>query len=878
MLAIKIFFIMLLFSYSLEECHSNCKDCYDLSLDDANMKCLSCIDGLYFIFNTSNCVNRIYYVNYYLNETDNKLYPCSFFEGSNCYECDPYSINKGKCLSCERGYKYNDETKECLKCEESEYPIIKNDFYGCQGNFENTFCNKYVTYCQPLENEEIICPDEAPIFDNSTKSCNEFECRNSDLKEGICYPVKKKYRDRILFINWFASEPKYVRFPNYYFGNKLLLLELTCETKFAPTRILINKTFKRRFYFYNDEGRGLFDEINDENKKLIKFDKKHTRFFSFAIALKSNDSEKYRYFLNLESFNYNLEFFDMKTGEYSYDNIFEIFDLTQLIRVDYLKSFIQILKLNEENQFLICLFVQQYINNIYNIRLLYLIIQLNTTKNEKANLYSLELMKIYYFNYNFNEKARFFVIQTKKGDLWTSEFVNGYNLILVHQVQYGIVENYFTVLSNNNEFFHKLLFLKDETFLLCYQLNSNFNRILLLEYREDKKLYTLLSYLINIEYKEGNMLTDIIVLTETKVALVTLKFHGRRIAVNIINFFANYTNLILNLFYLNIYEQTIDNNLRFSFLFKYKDLLGFHLENIEGRNGFILFGYLNSTDPKQIYNIKKEGLNYEINLGSYLTLQSNVFEYEKKCIRIVEVPNINESGIYLISNITKNIIRKNDCIDLNTKISLNFVYNGIIKKGNYLFKFCGVLEEPPFDKIAEYSDKVSWSNEDDELNEEYIKVYNERRNKNMTGKVALVQINALNDIKVFCDDKYKDTAIKNEGGQYITCGEGKFYDIENENEITQINLGNKYYFDANRNVYIKCHEQCKRCSKAYNDTNMNCDECYENFFLRNGICLEISECDYNYYYDINLKLICINRENYCPDFKPFENKNVILWI
>ena len=52
---------------------------------------------------------------------------------------------------------------------------------------------------------------------------------------------------------------------------------------------------------------------------------------------------------------------------------------------------------------------------------------------------------------------------------------------------------------------------------------------------------------------------------------------------------------------------------------------------------------------------------------------------------------------------------------------------------------------------------------------------------------------------------------------------------------------------------------------------MNCDECYENHFLRNGICLEISKCEYNYYYDFELKLNCVKRDNYCPDFKPYEN-------
>ena len=53
---------------------------------------------------------------------------------------------------------------------------------------------------------------------------------------------------------------------------------------------------------------------------------------------------------------------------------------------------------------------------------------------------------------------------------------------------------------------------------------------------------------------------------------------------------------------------------------------------------------------------------------------------------------------------------------------------------------------------------------------------------------------------------------------------------------------------------------------------MNCDLCIENFFIRNDNCYRISECDYNYYYDKDLELKCINRDFYCPDFKPFEDK------
>ena len=52
---------------------------------------------------------------------------------------------------------------------------------------------------------------------------------------------------------------------------------------------------------------------------------------------------------------------------------------------------------------------------------------------------------------------------------------------------------------------------------------------------------------------------------------------------------------------------------------------------------------------------------------------------------------------------------------------------------------------------------------------------------------------------------------------------------------------------------------------------MNCDECIENYFIRDDNCLEISKCEYNYYYNIDLDLKCINRDFHCPDFKPYEN-------
>jgi len=122
------------------------------------------------------------------------------------------------------------------------------------------------------------------------------------------------------------------------------------------------------------------------------------------------------------------------------------------------------------------------------------------------------------------------------------------------------------------------------------------------------------------------------------------------------------------------------------------------------------------------------------------------------------------------------MIKNDDCLNLDTEIKLNFAYNGIIKKGNYLFKFCGVLEEQTLEEISNYSDLFDYTM--GELDEKYEEFYNENRNINITGRFALVQINVLNDIKVFCNDSYNNNSLKSKDGKYITCGDGEFYNIE----------------------------------------------------------------------------------------------------
>ena len=118
---------------------------------------------------------------------------------------------------------------------------------------------------------------------------------------------------------------------------------------------------------------------------------------------------------------------------------------------------------------------------------------------------------------------------------------------------YSIYLYYFAIFEVNNhhkrykvadsfkDSFHKLLFVKDEIMLLAYYSNENspyYNIIIveICEYTLDKRL-NYLSYIeLETEYKLGSIknAANIILINENKFALLTLKWHGRRISIYII--------------------------------------------------------------------------------------------------------------------------------------------------------------------------------------------------------------------------------------------------------------------------------------------------------------------------------------------------------
>ena len=156
---------------------------------------------------------------------------------------------------------------------------------------------------------------------------------------------RNENKNKILFINWFNNEPKYLRYPSYNIDNSgYLLIELTGGLGFATDTHSIIKNNKRKLYFYDEEGRGYFDKKNDIYEKAIETRQKNIRYISTSIPLKDN-YYKYNYFLNFESYDGNLEFYNLITGEISTEKELEIADILNSV---YYPSKIQLLELNSK--------------------------------------------------------------------------------------------------------------------------------------------------------------------------------------------------------------------------------------------------------------------------------------------------------------------------------------------------------------------------------------------------------------------------------------------------------------------------------------------------------------------------------------------------
>ena len=366
------------------------------------------------------------------------------------------------------------------------------------------------------------------------------------FSKGNCIIYKQKYKDRKFFISWFNGIKG--RGVDHLSINSdksgYLLMELSDVNFFIPHHNNFNDYSEyRNIFFFDDEGRGLFDNINDKYEKNITFNKKYSRHISISTAIKINNDNEYKFLLNFEYFQGNFELINLKTGESTIQNIKILLSelYSNIIFGDKLKinPSMFFLELKKENHYLLGLLNQENVienrpKGIYIIKFK----SISTEEKPKIDINSFNIIKHTNLLVDLLD-SRISCIELKNGNIALT-YLKKDNYLYISVIELGnyevIIPIYFKYYLEDDYFF-KLIFLKDQKGLILFS-DDNKYRFFIVDFKEDK-LYNKKEYFIDHLKYEGtyHYSMDIMAFSETKIIIISQKFHGLTIIVTILDFF-----------------------------------------------------------------------------------------------------------------------------------------------------------------------------------------------------------------------------------------------------------------------------------------------------------------------------------------------------
>ena len=290
-----------------------------------------------------------------------------------------------------------------------------------------------------------------------------------------------------------------------------------------------------------------------------------------------------------------------------------------------------------------------------------------------------------------------------------------------------------------NTCFDSTIQLKGNAFVTAYSYPKNKNVIKLLlkefefDYSTDDTDITLIDYLPEIEYidinndekyvlykalslDKRNSMTKI---SDKKFAILLNEYTG----VEVTNSFNN-NLLILICTIFNNSQISIRHyiiNFKLYNLLILEDLRGYTLNNFFGvlletgvetntftsKATFVTFGYINSTKETIPIdkNLKESNNNSVIVLRDYISeVENNLFSYKFIGVKILKLPNRIKSG-YFVDNRTDELIKEGDLLHLDTVLRF-VIERKLTVEGNFSIEFAGVVQEPKFDEMNAYADRV----------------------------------------------------------------------------------------------------------------------------------------------------------------------------
>ena len=345
----------------------------------------------------------------------------------------------------------------------------------------------------------------------------------------------------------------------------------------------------------------------------------------------------------------------------------------------------------------------------------------------------------------------------------------------------------------------------------------------------------------------------------------------------------------VNIIYITIY--TLYNNDKYMkvrifqidlavFDIKFNDILkGFNFNNFLGfgfstqnssSSCFIIFGYCNST-VQSLYTINSD---FELNLSEFFNINNNIFSDVLYGYKIISIPNDN-TGIHLVSKSSQSKIIENDILSISDSIIFGFT-NGNIKNSQYTIEFAGITSQNPDLDLIEKNTIFSKYYGKYDLNLYY-------KPEKFLGKLTKFNFRFSNIINSFtCDLDYCGSCLYSNPNKCLTCSDISKKLAEGTN-ICYDNLpGNDYYYNENKNMYMKCHLNCDKCSQGpvFKENTLddlissNCLECKNGYYEieYNGYknCIK-NDCD-KLFYLYNNKIKCVDSYDKCPEDYPYLNK------
>ena len=784
--------------------------------------------------------------NYYKENETNILKPCP----SPCYECSDNSIYS--CLSCQRGYFYNDTINSCQQCPSNEYKFIKDGTAKCQ--YLNNFnCELKITECTgEIFTDHYECPREYPLLStNNRNECILDYFTNPSDYEISNKIIKKQWMNNIIHLPQGSS---YVAMD--YNDKKDLIIETYEFSSVSPKK-------DRYFYGIKNNGRPLFFNSLTQNfnyqKNIFFNNMKYVKSSFQLIRIKLfNESEK-EYYLSFSL--QNIEVADI------YNNIVTNISFTEMFSYDNsivaVKYFTLLELKNEENIFLFGFVVRdnyQYFLIIQKIKFLKpdiseensfeLINELNINNNIKiSNSRTLTCIQIITFN----------IIECLYVNT-TGYFIVGIfdqNSLNLNKT-FSIDENlHINVKSGELENFHRCIYFKNETSILAYITDSTSDLV-----------YIQITNLIfqSSEYKLENYLNRIITINSqnkfkfdvnfNKVNLIKIndnKFsliipHSSDMDLFIIlfdlfdpsNLLIRYYNIPLNMYNIRILGSVVGFNFK-GFLGIAIPSQGIHSSII--REYLLILSYINGTDS-DIINLESYTTIILSDYINNLSIENNLFGYTFIGIKLLKFPNSNELGTYYYSQEKKITIVENNILSPDDVIIFAFDYSNLIKNGTiYTIEMTGVIQEPSYSESENYAIDIENIGSDNQLLYQQNVLEGKTCFYNFTVPESLIkEENSCNNCKI-CNKKECFECLN---GYYLVKG-------TNNCENTKIE---RYYFNNESQQYENCHESCRYCSVGPENNNTNCEICINDYYkiINTNNCVYKEEQIFGYYFDENEEL------------------------